>query len=117
MAILLRMRYTSPERFSLDMAKTAKTRTKVETQARAKIKTFPFDATETLDTPEAIAEYLSAAFETSDPSFIAKAVGTAARARGMSEIARDAGLSRENLYRSLDGETKAEFATIVRVLD
>jgi probable addiction module antidote protein len=95
------------------MAKATKTLAK----ARAKTKIFPFDAAETLDTPEAIAEYLSAAFETNDPSFIAKAVGTAARARGMSDIAREAGLSRENLYRSLDGETRAEFGTIVRVLD
>ena len=91
--------------------------TKAKTRTRARTKTFPFDAAETLDTPEAVAEFLSAAFETNDPSFIAKAVGTAARARGMSEIAREAGLSRENLYRSLDGETKAEFGTIVRVLD
>ena len=87
-----------------------------KTRAKAKI-TIPFDAAETLDTPAAIAEYLTAAFETDDPSFIAKAIGTAARARGMSEIAREAGLSRENLYRSLSGETKAEFSTIVRVLN
>ena len=97
------------------MAKVTKTRSRTKT--RTKTKTFPFDSAETLDTPEAIAEYLSAAFETNDPSFIAKAVGTAARARGMSDIAREAGLSRENLYRSLDGETRAEFGTIVRVLD
>jgi len=91
--------------------------TKAKTRARAKTKTFPFDAAEMLDTPEAIAEYLGAALETNDPSFITRAIGTCARARGMSEIAREAGLSRENLYRSLDGETKAEFGTIVRVLD
>ena len=83
---------------------------------KARIKTFPFDAAEALDTPEAIAEYLSAALETDDPSYIAKAIGTVARARGMSEIARESGLSRENLYRSLNGETKAELDTIVRVL-
>ena len=94
------------------MVKTDSTRVK-----RKKLKTVPFDAAETLDTPEAVAEYVTAAFETNDPAFIAKAIGTAARARGMSEIAREAGLSRENLYRSLDGETKAEFSTIVRVLD
>jgi probable addiction module antidote protein len=92
------------------MAKASRTRTK------AKTRTYPFDAAEVLDTPEAIAEYLSAALETNDPSFITRAIGTAARARGMSDIAREAGLSRENLYRSLDGETKAEFGTIVRVL-
>ena len=94
------------------MVRTGNTRIK-----RKKLKTVPFDAAETLDSPEAVAEYVTAAFETNDPAFIAKAIGTAARARGMSEIAREAGLSRENLYRSLDGETKAEFSTIVRVLD
>ncbi len=83
----------------------------------AKSKTFPFDAAETLDTREAIAEYLTAALETADASFIARAIGTAARACGMSEIAREAGLSRENLYRSLNGETKTELDTVVRVLE
>jgi probable addiction module antidote protein len=77
----------------------------------------PFDAAEYLDTPEAIAEYLSDAFESGDSSFIAHAIGTAARARGMTDIARQAGVSRENLYRALNGETKPEFDTIVRVLD
>ena len=83
----------------------------------ARIKAEPYDSAEYLDTPEAIAEYLTAAFETADASFIAKAVGTAARAKGMSDIAKQSGLSRENLYRSLNGETKTEFDTIVRVLD
>jgi probable addiction module antidote protein len=82
-----------------------------------KTRTKPYDSADYLDTPEAIAEYLTAAFETADVSFIAKAVGTAARAKGMSTIAKKAGLSRENLYRSLNGETKTEFDTIVRVLD
>ncbi len=79
--------------------------------------TFPFDAAEALDTSEAIAEYLTAALETNDPSYVAKAIGTVARARGMSDIARESGLSRENLYRSLNGETKTELDTIVRVLN
>jgi probable addiction module antidote protein len=78
--------------------------------------TRPFDAAEYLDTPEALAEYLSEAFESADSAFIAHAIGTAARARGMTEVARQAGVSRENLYRSLNGETKPEFDTIVRVL-
>lgn len=86
-------------------------------KARMKIKTYPFDAAEVLDTPEAIAEYLTAALETSDPSYIAKVIGTVARARGMSDIARESGLSRENLYRSLNGETKTELDTIIRVLN
>jgi probable addiction module antidote protein len=91
------------------MAKARKTKPKVRTR--------PSDSAEYLDSPEAIAEYLSEALEDSDPAFIARAIGTAARARGMSAIAREAGVSRENLYRALSGETKPEFETIRRVLD
>ena len=80
-------------------------------------KTRPYDSAEHLDGPEAIAAYLSEALETGDPSFVAHAIGTAARARGMSDIARDAGVSRENLYRALSGDTKPEFETIMKVLD
>src|SRR5262245_672421 len=81
----------------LDMAKAVKT--------KKKTKTYRFDAAKTLDTPEAIAEYLTAAFETADASFIARAIGTAARAKGMATVASAAGLSRENLYRSFNGKT------------
>lgn len=79
-------------------------------------KTRPYDSAEYLDGPEALADYLTEALETNDAAFIAQAIGTAARARGMTEIAREAGVSRENLYRSLNGQTKPEFETIVRVL-
>ena len=88
-----------------------------KSKRKTKIKTRPYDSAEYLDTPEAIAEYLTGALEDDDPRFIAKAIGTAARARGMSEIAREAGVSRENLYRALSGDTKPEFDTIRRVLD
>jgi probable addiction module antidote protein len=84
---------------------------------KGKVKTYPYDSAEYLDTPEAIAEYLTEALEDGDPSFISKAIGTAARARGMSEVAREAGVSRENLYRALSGDTNPEFDTIRRVLD
>ncbi|HEV2955678.1 MAG TPA: addiction module antidote protein [Xanthobacteraceae bacterium] len=84
---------------------------------KAKVKTRLYDSAEYLDTPEAIAEYLTEALEDGDPSFISKAIGTAARARGMSAVAREAGVSRENLYRALSGDTKPEFDTIRRVLD
>ena len=50
-----------------------------------------------------------------DPAFIAKALGTIARARGMSQVARDAGLSRESLYRALSGEGNPEFGTLLKV--
>ena len=79
-------------------------------------RTRRYDSAEYLDSPEGLAEYLSDALETNDAAFIAQAIGTAARARGMSDIARDAGVSRENLYRALSGDTKPEFETIVRVL-
>ena len=59
-----------------------------------------FDAAAVLDSDEAIAEYMAAAFETEEVAFIADAVGVVARARGMSDIARESGLSREQLYRS-----------------
>ena len=59
-----------------------------------------FDAAVVLDSDEAIVEYMAAAFETEDTAFIADAVGVVARARGMSDIARESGLSREQLYRS-----------------
>jgi probable addiction module antidote protein len=88
-----------------------------KSKRKTRIKTRPYDSAEYLDTPEAIAEYLTDALEDDDPGFIAKAIGTAARARGMSEIAREAGVSRENLYRALSGDTKPEFDTIRRVLD
>jgi probable addiction module antidote protein len=85
-------------------------------KTKAKEATFAWDPSELIDTPEAISEYLSAALETNDPAHVARAIGDVARARGMSEIARQAGVSRENLYRSLNGETRTEFATIMHVL-
>ena len=87
-----------------------------KTAKKAKLKTTRFDSSEYLDSPEAISEYLTAALETGDASFIATSIGRVARAQGMAEIARQAGLSRENLYRSLNGDTKAELDTIMRVL-
>lgn len=79
-------------------------------------KTKSFDAAEYLDSPEMIAAYLTEAFESDDPSVIAMAIGTVARSQGMGTIAEKAGLSRENLYRSLGGDAKPEFATVIKVL-
>ncbi|MCG6206801.1 putative addiction module antidote protein [Rhodopseudomonas sp. HC1] len=78
--------------------------------------TTPFDAADYLDSPETIAEYLTEAFESEDPVLITKAIGTVARAKGMTGVAEDTGLSRENLYRALGGDTKPEFATVLKVL-
>jgi probable addiction module antidote protein len=70
-----------------------------------------------LRTTEEMAAYLDACIEEADgnAAFIAKAFGDIARARGMSQIARDTGLSRESLYRSLDGEHIPSFDTILKV--
>jgi probable addiction module antidote protein len=80
------------------------------------VKTRPWDAAEHLDTPEDIAAYLGAALEEGDPQLIVAALGDVARARGMAELARETGLSRESLYRSLSLEGNPEFATVVRIL-
>lgn len=79
-------------------------------------RTTPFDAADYLESPEMIAAYLTEAFESEDTAVITKAIGTVARAKGMTGVAEDAGLSRENLYRALGGEAKPEFATVLKVL-
>lgn len=79
-------------------------------------KTRPFDPAEYLDSSETLAVYMSEALATEDPAFIADALGIVARARGMSEVARLSGLSRESLYRALSPEGNPEFATILRVV-
>jgi probable addiction module antidote protein len=80
------------------------------------VKTAPFDPAEVLDTEEAIEEYVAAAFETDDPAFIARALGTVARARNMSKLAEEIGMSRPALYRALSGTGNPEFATIAKVM-
>jgi probable addiction module antidote protein len=76
-----------------------------------------FDAAETLDTPEAIAEFLQDALETDDEAYITHAIGVVARARGMSDIADAAGVARTSLYRSLSPEGHPSFMTVHRVFD
>ena len=77
-----------------------------------------WDSAEHLKTEEDMAEYLEACLEEAgdDPAFIVTALGTIARARGMTQVARDAGLSRESLYRALSGEGNPEFVTILKVV-
>jgi probable addiction module antidote protein len=83
----------------------------------SKTKTRPYDVAEHLRTTEEMALYLDACIEESegDAAFIAKALGDIARAQGMSKVARDAGVSRESLYKALSGERSPDFATILRV--
>jgi len=80
-------------------------------------KSKKFDAADYLDTPDMIAAYLSEAFETGDSKYIAEALGTVARAKGMSEVARGTGLSREGLYKSLSSQGSPELFTAMKVLD
>ena len=80
-------------------------------------KASKFDAADYLDSPEAIADYLSEAFEPGDEKLIARALGTVARVKGMAEVANDTGLSRESLYRSLSEQGRPELATAMKVLD
>lgn len=82
-----------------------------------KLKTLPWDSSEYLDSPEAEAAYLQAAMEEGDPSAITDALGTIARARGMTEIAKESGLTRESLYRALHREGHPEFTTVVKVMN
>jgi probable addiction module antidote protein len=82
----------------------------------AKIKTRPWDAAETLRTNEDIADYLEAALEDGDPALIATALGNIARARGMTQLARDTGLGRESLYKALSPTGNPEFATMLKVI-
>ena len=79
------------------------------------LETHPYDSARYLDSDEAIAAYMEAAFETEDPAFIVHAFGIAARAKGMTQFAKDAGLSRENLYRALDENGNPDFATVLKV--
>lgn len=83
----------------------------------SKIHTSEFDVAEHLRTDEEMQAYLDACFEDPnvDAAFIAKALGDIARARGMTQVARDAGLSRESLYKALSGERSPEFDTILKV--
>ena len=76
-----------------------------------------FDVAEHLRTAEEMAAYLDACIEESegDAAFIAKALGDIARAQGMSKVAREAGVSRESLYRALSGVRSPDFSTVLKV--
>jgi probable addiction module antidote protein len=80
--------------------------------------TSRYDVAEHLRTPEEMAAYLEACLEEADgdAAFIAKALGDIARAKGMAQVARDTGLSRESLYKSLSGERVPTFDTILKVV-
>lgn len=91
--------------------------TKAKTKRAAKTRTAPYDVAEQLRTPEEIAAYLDAWFEEApdDAAGFARALGDIARARGMTQVAHDAGLSRESLYKALSEGGNPSFATILKV--
>ena len=82
----------------------------------AKTKTRPYDAAEYLETEDDMAAYLQAALEEGDPAIVIRALGNIARARGMTQIARQTGLGRESLYKALSPEGNPEFATVLKVV-
>jgi probable addiction module antidote protein len=83
-----------------------------------KTKTTRYDVAEHLRTPEEMAAYLEACIEAADgdAAFVAKSLGDIARAKGMTQVARDAGLSRESLYKALSGDRSPGFDTILKVI-
>ena len=84
------------------------------TQSRTTTK--PWDAADHLETEEDIRAYLDAALELGDPALVVAALGDIARAKGMTQIARETGLGRESLYKALSPTGNPEFATILKVV-
>jgi probable addiction module antidote protein len=79
------------------------------------LKLSPFDPAKYLDSDEAIAEYLTAILEDDDPALLAAALGDIARARGMTEIAKASGITREALYKALRADAQPRFKTVAKV--
>ncbi len=82
----------------------------------ARTKTRSWDVAEHLETAEDMAAYLEAALEEGDPSLVAAAMGDIARAKEITQIARETGLGRESLYKALSPEGNPEFATVLKVV-
>ena len=80
------------------------------------LETLPYDSADFLDSPDAIAAYIEAAFEDGDPTVITHALGVIARAKGMSDLARTAGVTREALYKALTAEGDPKLSTFIGVL-
>ena len=85
-------------------------------EKKIKVTELPdFDVTQYLDSEQAIAEYLTVVMEENDPAFLAAALGDIAKARGMTEVARKAGITREALYKALRPNSSPRFDTISKV--
>src|ERR1700704_5868772 len=94
-----------------------KAASKTKSGGTHRTKTVPYDVSEQLRTPEEMAAYLDAWLEEApdDAAGIARALGDIARAKGMTQVAKDAGLSRESLYRALSEDGNPSFATVLKV--
>lgn len=84
--------------------------------ARKKTATRPFDVVDYLKSDEDLQAYLEAVLEENDPALFAAALGDIARAKGMTQLARDTGLGRESLYKALSAEGNPELATVFKVM-
>lgn len=82
----------------------------------SKVKTRPFDMANYLNDEEDVTAYLQAAMEDGDPALLAAALGDIAKARGMTQLAKDTGMSRESLYKSLSGERAPNSDTLFKVM-
>lgn len=80
------------------------------------VETRPYDSANYLTDDASIAAYLDEVIASEDPALVSHALGVVARARGMSQIAKETGLSREHLYRALSSEGNPEFGTVLKVL-
>jgi probable addiction module antidote protein len=79
-------------------------------------KTIPWDSADALRNNEDIAAYIDAVLEEGDPALLSHALGVVARAKGMTDLAKQTGLGRESLYKSLSSDGNPSFATVVKVL-
>ncbi|MCU0510399.1 MAG: putative addiction module antidote protein [Anaerolineae bacterium] len=85
------------------------------TKTKGPLKLVAFDAARYLDDDEAVAEYMPAVLEANDPDLLLLALSDVARAKGMAQVAKDAGLGRESLYRALAPGAKPRFETVMKV--
>ncbi len=99
-----------------DVGRANRTMKKQTTSKKIKAADLPvFDVADYLDSQEAIAEYLTAMIESGDASMVAVALGDVARAKGMAEVAKASGLTREALYKALRADAQPRFDTVNRV--
>jgi probable addiction module antidote protein len=85
------------------------------TRTKAPLKLVAFDAARYLNDDAAIAEYMTVVLEANDPDLLLLALSDVARAKGMAQVAKDAGLGRESLYKALAPGAKPRFETVMKV--